>query len=112
MVEGVYRCSLINKMGEEYPILRAYGDIKLYEDEDQLKGSMFPTFFWLDSPFRNGTVEGNHIHFTAYFATPCQQYAMTVDADIDGDHITGTADTPVGPYVLEGVRRAGAKARP
>lgn len=111
MIEGVYRCSLINKMGEEYPILRAYGDLKLYEDEYQLKGRMFPTFFWLDSPFRNGTVDGNKIHFTVYFATPCQQYAMTVDAEIDGDKITGTASSPVGTYVLEGVRKEGENPR-
>lgn len=106
MIEGTYRCSLINKLGEEFPILRAYGDLILYEDENQLKGRMFPTFFWLDSPFRNGTVDGNKIHFTVHFATPCQQFGMTVDAEINGDEIKGTADTPTGIYVLEGVRTA------
>lgn len=104
MINGTYHCSLVNKMGEEYPILRAYGDLVLYEDEDQLKGSMFPTFFWLDSPFRNGTVDGNRVHFTVHFATPCQQFAMTVDAEIMGDQIFGQADTPTGIYKLEGVR--------
>lgn len=111
MIEGTYHCSLINKMGEKWPILRAYGDMVLYEDEDQLKGRMFPTFYWLDSPFRNGTVDGNKIHFTVYFATPCQQYAMTIDAEINGDKVTGTASSPVGNYVLEGVR-TGEAIRP
>lgn len=104
MIEGTYRCSLINHMGPEYPILRAYGDLVLYIDEDQLKGSMFPTFFWLDSPFRCGTVDGNKIKFTVHFATPCQQFAMTVEATIEGDRIFGTADTPSGVYELEGQR--------
>ncbi|MCQ2512752.1 MAG: hypothetical protein MJ092_05120 [Lachnospiraceae bacterium] len=104
MIAGTYRCSLINKMGEEWPILRAYGDLILYEDENMLKGRMFPTFFWLDSPFRGGTVDGNNIEFTVYFATPCQQFGMTIKATIDGDTITGTADTPTGVYVLEGQR--------
>lgn len=104
MIDGTYHCSLINKMGEEFPILRAYGDLVLYEDEDQLKGTMFPTFFWLSSPFRCGTVDGNKIHFTVHFATPCQQFAMTIDAEINGDEIKGQADTPTGIYVLEGVR--------
>ena len=105
MVDGTYRCSLINKIGEEWPILRAYGEMVLYvdhDDEDQLKGRMFPTFFWLDSPFRNGTVDGNKIHFTVYFATPCQQFAMTIDAEINDGYVTGKASTPVGDYVLEG----------
>jgi len=104
MIAGTYRCSLINKMGEEWPILRAYGDMILYEDENMLKGRMFPTFFWLDSPFREGKIDGNNIEFTVYFATPCQQYGMTIKATIDGDRVYGSADTPVGPYVLEGQR--------
>lgn len=105
MIEGTYHCSLINQMGPEFPILRAYGDMILYIDEDQLKGRMFPTFFWLDSPFRCGTVDGNKINFTVYFATPCQQFAMTVEAEINGDEVKGVAHTPTGDYVLEGVRK-------
>ncbi len=104
MVEGTYKCSLTQKIGDEWPILRAYGEMILYEDENMLKGRMFPTFFWLDSPFREGTIDGNKIHFTVYFATPCQQFAMTVDAEIDGDHVTGKAMCPNGEYELEGER--------
>lgn len=77
-------------------------------DEGQLKGSMFPTFFWLNSPFRCGSVSENasgmtEISYTVHFATPCQQFAMDIKAVIDEDGtITGHAETPTGPYELTG----------
>ena len=103
-IEGNYRCSLVYEDKNRGLFLSHYGILKLYLDENQLKGSMFPTFFWLNSPFRGGKVTGNQFSFTAHFATPCQQYSMDVNGIVDGDKISGTAGNSTGGYVLEGKR--------
>lgn len=106
-IGGIYKCSLVFNPEGTPLALRHYGEMKLYidpEDDNDLKGSMFPTFFWLNSPFRNGKVDGNKFEFTVYFATPCQQFAMTVRGEINGTQVTGEADTPTGVYKLEGTR--------
>jgi hypothetical protein len=106
-IDGSYKCSLVCELKKMGMTLRHYGILKLYQDENQLKGSMFPTFFWLNSPFRCGKVDGNHFSFTVHFATPCQQYALDVNGTVEGDKVTGTARNAVGCYVLEGVRIPG-----
>jgi hypothetical protein len=103
-IEGSYKCSLVYEDKDRGLFLSHYGILKLYLDENQLKGSMFPTFFWLNSPFRGGKVEGDQFSFTAHFATPCQQYSMDVKGRVDGDQVSGTASNTTGSYVLEGKR--------
>jgi hypothetical protein len=103
-IEGNYKCSLICDKKEKGIYLRHNGILKMYQDENQLKGSMFPTFFWLNSPFRGGKVQGNGFSFSVYFATPCQQFSMEVKGVVEGDKITGTASNPAGIYILEGKR--------
>jgi hypothetical protein len=105
-IEGNYKCSLICNLAEKGISLRHNGILKMYQDENQLKGSMFPTFFWLNSPFRGGKAEGNKFYFTVHFATPCQQFSMDVKGMVDGDKVTGTASNTTGIYVLEGERAA------
>jgi hypothetical protein len=103
-VEGKYKCSLIYSDEARGIYLRHNGILKMCQDENQLKGSMFPTFFWLDSPFRGGKSSGNEFSFTVHFATPCQQYSMDVKGTVEGDKITGTANNTTGNYMLEGKR--------
>ncbi len=103
-IEGNYQCSLKYNDPERGLYLRHNGILKMYQDENQLKGSMFPTFFWLNSPFRGGKAAGNKFSFTVYFATPCQQYSMDIKGAVDGDKITGTASNITGTYLLEGER--------
>ena len=103
-IDGKYKCSLIYRDQERGIYLRHNGILKLYQDENQLKGSMFPTFFWLNSPFRGGKADGNKFSFTVHFATPCQQYSMDVRGMVDGDKVTGSADNVTGNYALEGER--------
>jgi hypothetical protein len=103
-VEGIYSCSLKYSDPAKGISLSHYGILKMYQDENQLKGSMFPSFFWLDSPFRGGKTEGNHFSFTVYFATPCQQYSMDVAGELEGNKITGSASNVTGRYMLEGER--------
>lgn len=103
-IDGKYKCSL--KLCDEARgiFLSHYGILKLYQDENQLKGSMFPTFFWLNSPFRGGLTNGSEFSFTVHFATPCQQYSMDVKGSVSGDKVVGTASNKTGNYVLEGMR--------
>lgn len=104
MVDGHYSCAMIREVEETGQYFRHNGILKLYWQDEQLKGSMFPTFFWLNSPFRGGTVDGNKFSFTVYFATPCQQFQMDVVGEVDGDSISATCQTPSGEYVLTGSR--------
>ena len=103
-IDGKYRCSLICDMQEKGIYLRHNGILKLYQDENQLKGSMFPTFFWLNSPFRGGKADGNKFSFTVHFATPCQQFSMEIKGAVNGNRVTGTASNANGIYVLDGER--------
>jgi hypothetical protein len=103
-IDGNYKCSLKYSDPERGIYLRHNGILKMYQDENQLKGSMFPTFFWLNSPFRGGKTEGNKFSFKVYFATPCQQYSMDVNGIVNGENITGTASNVTGIYELEGER--------
>lgn len=105
MVDGIYDCSLTFKDEGRHATLCKSGVMKLYWHNGQLKGSMFPSYFWLDSPFRGGKVDGNEFSFTVYFATPCQQYCAEVEGEVDGDRVSGTYKNPLGVYTLEGIRR-------
>ncbi|MCD8149160.1 MAG: hypothetical protein LUE92_06285 [Clostridiales bacterium] len=103
-IDGVYKCKLeFNPDGCPLHLTRM-GVMVLYEDENQLKGRMFPTYFWLNSPFRCGKIDGNKFKFTVHFATPCQQFSMDVSGEVNDGVVTGTADTPTGPYLLTGTR--------
>lgn len=105
VIDGVYKCSIICEVPEHGLVLRHNGEMKLYQDEGQLKGSMFPTFFWLNSPFRCGSVDGNRISFTVHFATPCQQFSMDIKAEIsETGEVNGTCTNPMGIYKLVGQR--------
>ena len=47
-IDGIYKCSLVFALEGTPLALRHYGEMELYidpEDEDDLKGSMFPTYF-------------------------------------------------------------------
>lgn len=104
MVDGNYKCSIIRTYEDTGATYRHNGIMKLYWQDEQLKGSMFPTFYWLNSPFRGGTVDGNNFAFTVYFSTPCQQFMMEVSGTVDGDTVTGKAIVPTGECVLIGTR--------
>lgn len=102
-INGVYAVSLTHEMFG-LP-LRRFGKMKLDYNGSFLKGSMFPLFFWLDSPFKGGTVENNAFRFTVSFATPCQQYAMEVEGSVAEDGaVTGVVHSPMGDYTMEGHR--------
>jgi len=103
-IDGQYKCSLICDIKEKGIYLRHNGILKLYQDENQLKGSMFPTFFWLNSPFRGGKTDGHNFSFTVHFATPCQQFSLDVKGVVKGDKVSGTAGNITGNYILEGER--------
>lgn len=106
-VNGKYKCVCTTRTDDGLgQVLSHYGDMVLYEQDGDLKGEMFATFFWLHSPFRNGKVDGNKFSFTVYFATPCQQYAMQVEGEVNGDTVTGTATNPMGTCELTGTRVA------
>lgn len=99
---GVYSAELTMNGGK----LCKRGKLTLRLDGNELKGTMFPTMFWLDSPFRSGKVDGNHFSFTVHWSTPCQQYSMDIEGTLDGDKISGTAKAPIGTYTLTAVRDA------
>jgi len=105
-IDGTYSVCITKE--QDGSVMRRYGRMRLYVDRDngQLKGSMFPRFFWLDCPFRGGRVEGNMFSFTCYFNSPCQQFAMDVRGTVEGDRISGTVRDPGGDAVFEGVRQA------
>lgn len=104
-VSGIYQCEVMidNDMQQK---LRSYGIMKLYESDGMLKGSMFPPYFWLDSGFRDGKVDGNKFSYTVHWSTPCQQFSMDVEGEVNGDILTGKATTPVGTSTIHGVRVA------
>ncbi|MBQ9815255.1 MAG: hypothetical protein IKH67_00830 [Lachnospiraceae bacterium] len=102
-IEGTYKC----RLRQQQPTggdLNSYGEMVLFLDGEQLKGTMFPTYFWKQHCFRRGTWDGKHFHFKVYYSTPCQQWESEVDGELDGDTITGTATAPLGTYQLTGVR--------
>lgn len=101
-ISGDYKVVLVT---EKFGLpLKRYGTMKLQEEENQLKGSMFPLFYWLNSTFKGGKVEGNAFSFEVHFSTPCQQYSMTVEGWVDGDEVKGTVHSPMGDYELSGSR--------
>lgn len=104
MVDGSYYCSITLKLGESGSSMKHNGIMKLYWQDGQLKGSIFPTIFWRNTSFRGGTVDGNKFSFTALFATPCQQYSAEVQGEVNGDNVTGTYTNVMGTYILEGTR--------
>ena len=107
MIDGYYRCSLKFEIPEKGLSCTRYGVLRMYEDEGQLKGNMFPTYYWLPAAFRRGKVDGNKFSFTVFFSTPCQQFAMEVEGETDGQTVHGIARNAAGfegPYVLSGTR--------
>ena len=99
-ISGEYKVTLtIEKFGLP---LRRYGVMKLQEESGQLKGSMFPLFYWLSSAFKGGKTEDNRFSFEVHFATPCQQYSMQVEGSVEEGVLTGTVHSPVGDYVMTG----------
>jgi hypothetical protein len=109
-IDGTYQCEVITEGGDptsgdsEYKTkLISYGVMKLYQQDGELKGSMFPVFFWYQAPFRNGKTDGRHFSYTVYFNSPCQQYAMDVEGEVDDEgNVTGTATNPMGVCKLVG----------
>ena len=103
MIDGRYYIECTNQAGNQ----SHRGEIKLYQKDEELAGSMIPvTAYWASTPFRGGKVEGNHFSFTAYWGTPCQQYSMEVEGEINGSVIAGRAKNLAGSYVFEGKRIA------
>jgi len=103
MIDGSYYIKCTNFTGNQ----SHSGTIKLYQQDGELKGVMIPvTSFWITSTFRGGKVDGDKFEFTAYWNTPCQQYAMDVKGEVNGDKITGTTNNPAGLYTFEGTRVA------
>lgn len=104
-VEGKYKCALTCHTDDGLEqILNHYGDVHLYWQDKQLKGSMFPSFFWLPSGFRDGTIDENKFEFTVHFSTPCQQHAMHVSGEVIGDKLVAVANHPMGSCDLIGTR--------
>lgn len=104
-VDGKYKCVMTCTTDDEFvQVLNHYGTMELYTEDNQLKGNMFPTFFWLNAPFRCGKVDGNKFDFEVHFSTACQQYSMHVTGEVNGDEVTGTATHPMGSCVLKGIR--------
>ena len=103
MIDGSYKIKCKNAAGNQ----SRSGTIKLYQQDGELKGVMIPVHdFWIASTFRGGKVEGNKFEFIAYWNTPCQQYAMDVKGQVDGDRISGVTNNPAGLYTFEGSRVA------
>ena len=103
MIDGNYKIKCTSQAGNQ----TRSGTIRLYEQDGELKGVMIPVHdFWMTSTFRGGKIEGNKFEFTAYWNTPCQQYAMDVEGEIGGNSIEGTINNPAGRYTFEGVRVA------
>ena len=103
MINGTYSCCMSQNMHGS-PI-RRYGELTLHANGGKLTGTMFPTMFWLDAPFSGGTTDGKHFNFTVHFATPCQQFSMTVDGTVTDGILTGTVHSPMGEYRLDGTRQ-------
>ena len=104
MVDGEYKCSLVRRYEETGDTYTHNGILKLYWQDEQLKGIMFPTYYWHNSAFRGGVVEDNRFAFTVYFSTPCQQFEMKVSGEVNGDRLTGKAIIPSGECTISGVR--------
>lgn len=102
MIDGIYSCCMFQDMNGS-PI-RRYGQLTLRSDGTRLSGRMFPTMFWLDSPFSHGNTDGENITFTVHFATPCQQYAAEVTGKVVNNTLTATVHTPMGDYRLDGTK--------
>lgn len=101
-LSGEYKVTLTT---EKFGLpLRRYGVMKLEEDSGLLKGTMFPLFYWLSSAFKGGKVQGNAFSFEVHFATPCQQYSMQVEGEVEEGVLTGTVHSPVGDYVMTGMK--------
>ncbi len=105
-ITGSYNCVLQQEKGSV--MLRRYGTLHLTSDGEKLRGTMFPTMFWLDCPFTDGIIRENHFCFEVRFSTPCQNFTMNVSGDIIGHKIIGQADTPMGTYILKGTKNTSA----
>ncbi len=103
MLNGTYACVMRQNIGGG--VIRRYGQLTLREKRGKLEGTMFPTMFWLDSPFTGGKISENTFSFTVHFSTPCQQFSMDVEGRVDGETLTGAVHSPMGDYVLEGTRQ-------
>lgn len=101
-IDGIYRASLTKKQFGGASV--KYGKLELKTKDGKLSGSMFPLSFWLESPFRGGSVKDNEFSFAVHFASPCQQYEMSVNGTVNGNMIQGTATTPLGEFELQGTR--------
>lgn len=106
-VDGCYKVTLTTDTNDEYgQVLNHYGVMKLYYEDDQLKGSMLPAFLAMNAAFRGGKVDGNKFSFTVHFSTPAHQYSMDVEGEVNGDTITGKATNPMGSCTITGTRVA------
>ncbi len=106
-IDGIYSvCITKQEFGKPQ---RRYGEMELRVDPENgwLKGSMFPRFFWMNSPFRKGGVEGDTFWFVCYFNTPCQQFEMKVEGRFDGEKVWGTIQDPGGSADFIGTRISG-----
>lgn len=56
------------------------------------------------SEFTNGTVNGNHVEFTAKIRTPLGRLKGHITGSIEGDRFVGDAELPLGSAHIEGTR--------
>lgn len=102
MVAGSYYCTL-NCVPEAFNLTRE-GIVELYEQDDELRGCMIGTFFWLPSYFCGGKIDGDNFEFEAPFNTACQQYTLRVEGTVKGDQLDAIAHSNIGDLEVHGYR--------
>lgn len=102
MVTGSYYCKL-NCLPFAFNLTRE-GLVEFYEQDGELRGVMIGTFFWVNSYFCGGKIDGDSFEFTAPFNTACQQYVLHVKGTVKGDELEAVVESEMGPLTLTGYR--------
>jgi len=102
MVEGSYYCTM--HYDREGTNVMHEGVVELYSEDEELKGTMISAFQWLPANFRGGKIEGDSFKFSVHWNTPTRQYSLHVSGTVEGDTLTGIADSAMGPWQLDGYR--------
>jgi hypothetical protein len=96
-VDGTYKITTKTPMGNQQSVwtLKVAGEPLSGVAESAMTGR---------TEFKGGTVKGDDFNFNMELDTPMGKIKMDVKGKVEGDKISGNANSPFGPAPFEGTR--------